>query len=151
MKALVIYDSLYGNTELIARAIGGGIGEDVKVVRAAEEKIAELDSYDLIIVGSPTQGGKYTIPMKSFLDTIPADALKNKKVAAFDTRGKGIFYKIFGWAANKIADTLKDKGANLVAPGEGFFVKGGKGPLADGELERAAAWAKTITDKSLSS
>lgn len=147
MKALVIYDSLYGNTELIARAIGGRIGDDVKVARAAEVKLAELDSYDLIIVGSPTQGGRYTIPMKSFLDTLPADALKNKKVASFDTRGKSLIVKIFGWAANKIADALKAKGGNLVAPGEGFFVKGTKGPLVDGELERAAAWAKTIAGK----
>jgi flavodoxin I len=146
MKTLIIYDSLYGNTEQIAKAIGGAFEADVKV-RVKEASAAELASYDLIIVGSPTQGGRPTKPMMVFLDKLPADALKNKKVAAFDTRGKGMFYKIFGWAATRIADTLKDKGGNLVAPGEGFFVKGVKGPLVEGELERAAAWAKAIAAK----
>ena len=147
MKAIVIYDSLYGNTEQIARAIGGGIGGEVKVVKVGEANVAELGSYDLIIIGSPTQGGRQTKPMLAFLDQIPADALKNKSVASFDTRGKTWIVKIFGWAANRIADTLKDKGANLVAPGEGFFVKATKGPLVDGELERAAVWAKNLAEK----
>jgi len=147
MKALVIYDSLYGNTEQIAKAIGGGIGGEVKVVKVGEANIAELGSYDLLVVGSPTQGGRHTVAMREFLAKIPADALKNKRVASFDTRGKTWFVKIFGWAANRIADALKDKGGNLVAPGEGFFVKATKGPLVDGELERAAAWAKGIAEK----
>jgi flavodoxin I len=147
MKAIVIYDSLYGNTEQIARAIGGGIEGEVKVVRAGEAKPEELGSCDLVIVGSPTQGGRHTKPMQAFLDGLPGDALKNKKVASIDTRGKTWIVKIFGWAANRIADTLKDKGGSLLAPGQGFFVKATKGPLVDGELERAAAWAKTIAGK----
>jgi flavodoxin len=146
MKALVIYDSLYGNTEQIAKAIGGGIGGEVKVVKVGEANVAELGSYDLLIVGSPTQGGRHTVAMREFLGKIPADALKNKSVASFDTRGKTWFVKIFGWAANRIAEALKDKGGNLVAPGEGFFVKATKGPLVDGEVERAAAWAKGIAE-----
>jgi flavodoxin I len=146
MKALVIYDSLYGNTEQIAKAIGGAIGEEVKVVKVGEANVAELGSYDLLIIGSPTQGGRHTPAMKTFLDSIPADALKNKSVASFDTRLKTVFVKLFGWAANRIADALKEKGANLIAPGEGFFVKATKGPLVDGELERAAAWARGIAE-----
>ena len=101
MKALVIYDSQYGNTEQIAKAIAGGIGGEVKVVKIAEAKRRGAASYDLIIVGSPTQGGRYRLDMKSFLDGLPADAFKNKKVAAFDTRVKG-WAKIFGWAAPRI-------------------------------------------------
>jgi len=147
MKALVVYDSLYGNTEKIAQAIGGGIGGEVKVVKVGEANPAELGSYDLVIVGSPTQGGRHTVATREFLGKIPADALKDKRVASFDTRGKTWVVKIFGWAANRIADALKEKGSNLVAPGEGFFVKTVKGPLVDGELERAAAWAKAIAEK----
>jgi flavodoxin len=139
MKTLVIYDTLYGNTEKIAKSIGGGIGGEVKVVKVGEANPAELGSYDLIIIGSPTQGGRHTPATKAFLDKIPADALKDKCVASFDTRGKTWFVKIFGWAANRIASALKDKGGNFVVPVEGFFVKGTKGPLVDGELERAAA------------
>jgi flavodoxin len=146
MKALIVYDSLYGNTEKIAQAIGGGIGGEVKVVKVGEANPAELGSYDLLIIGSPTQGGRHTVATKAFLGKIPADVLKNKRVASFDTRLKTVLVKMFGWAANRIADALKDKGGNLLAPGEGFFVKATKGPLVDGELERAAAWAKAIAE-----
>jgi flavodoxin I len=144
MKALIVYDSLYGNTEQIAKAIGGAITGEVKVVKVGEANPAEVGAYDLLIVGSPTQGGRHTKPMQEFLGKIPADALKNKNVAAFDTRIKAIWVKLFGYAAGRIADALKDKGGNLVAPAEAFFVKSAKGPLAEGELERAAVWAKGI-------
>jgi flavodoxin I len=147
MKALVIYDSLYGNTEQIARAIGGAIAEDVKVVKVGEANTFELGAYDLLFIGSPTQGGRHTKAMKEFLDRIPDGTLKNKNVAAFDTRMKSMFVKLFGWAASRIADDLIGKGAKLVAPSEGFLVKSAKGPLVDGELERAAAWAKGIAEK----
>jgi len=53
---------------------------------------------------------------------------------------------IFGYAAGKIADSLKRKGATLVASPEAFFVKGKEGSLKDGELERAASWAKEIAN-----
>jgi flavodoxin len=148
MTALVIYDSQYGNTEQIARAIGGAIGAEVKAVKFGEVSVAELGSCDLLFVGSPTQGGRNTMAVKGFLDNIPADTLKNVRVAAFDTRIKMKLVKIFGYAAPRIADTLKSKGGNLVAPAEGFFVKSAKGPILDGELERAAAWAKSLAEKS---
>jgi hypothetical protein len=51
-----------------------------------------------------------------------------------------------GYAANTIANTLKKKGGILLAPPEGFLVTGEQGPLKDGELERAADWAKQIFD-----
>jgi flavodoxin I len=50
------------------------------------------------------------------------------------------------YAAGKIADSLKKKGATLMASPEGFFVKGKEGPLKEGELERAAGWAKGILE-----
>lgn len=145
MKILVIYDSQYGNTEQIAKAIGEGIGGEVKVVKVTAANPAEAGSYDLLIVGSPTQGGRQTAATKAFLDTIPDGALKNISVAAFDTRLKTVMVKLFGYAAGRIEDALKGKGGNLVAPAEPFYVKSAKGPLGEGEAERAAAWGKTIT------
>lgn len=144
MKTLIIYDSLYGNTEQIANAIGGGIGGEVKVVKVGEANVDELSSYDLLVVGSPTQGGRHTVATKAFLDKIAGGALKGKSVAVFDTRMKTVMVKLFGYAAGRIADELKDKGGNLIAPAEPFYVKSSKGPLLDGELERAIAWGKTI-------
>ena len=58
MKALIVYDSVYGNTEKIAKAIGGAITGEVRVLRVDESNSAELESIDLLIVGSPTQGGR---------------------------------------------------------------------------------------------
>jgi flavodoxin I len=147
MKTLVIYDTLYGCTEKIARAIGGAIKGEVKVVKVGESDAAGPGAYDLIIIGSPTQGGRHTQAMQAFLKDVPAEAIKDKKVAAFDTRMKSWWVKVFGWAADRIASDLKDKGGNLIAPAEAFFVKGGKGPLIEGEEERAAAWAKQIAAK----
>jgi flavodoxin I len=146
MKALIIYDSLHGNTGKIARAIGGGMGEEIQAVRVDEAKPEELSFYELVFIGSPTQGGRHTKPMQEFLGKIPDGALKNVNVAAFDTRAKSRWVKIFGYAAERIADELENKGGNLIAPPEPFYVKATKGPLVEGELERAAAWAKTIIE-----
>jgi flavodoxin len=49
-----------------------------------------------------------------------------------------------GYAAKPIADKLKKKGGKLVLPPEGFFVQGSEGPLKEGEVERAAEWAKQL-------
>ena len=146
MKALIVYDSLYGNTEKIARAIGGAITGEVKVLNVSEANPLELESVDLFIVGSPTQGGRQTKAIQEFLGKIPGNALKNMSVASFDTRMKTKLVKIFGYASGRIADSLRDKGGTLIVPAEGFFVKSNEGPLVEGESERAASWAKGIVE-----
>jgi len=76
-------------------------------------------------------------------------------VAAFDTRFTEstiqesskvlpVFVKLFGYAAEPIANELKKKGGRLIIPSEGFYVSDIEGPLLEGELERAADWAKRI-------
>jgi flavodoxin I len=144
MKALVVYDSTYSNTEKIAKAIGAALTGDVKVLRAAEANAAELNSYDLIVIGSPTYGGRPMPSVADFMNKISESGIKGKKAAAFDTRIPTKIVKIFGFAADRIAKNLKDKGADLVVPAEAFYVAGKEGPLKEGELERAAAWAKTL-------
>jgi len=144
MKALVVYDSVYGNTEKIAKTIGGAIAGEVKVLRPGEVNPSDLGSIDLLVVGSPTQGGKATPAIKEFLSKIAANALKNVSVASFDTRYGTRLVRLFGYADGRIADILKEKGGRLAVPPEGFIVKGQKGPLKEGELERAALWGKEI-------
>lgn len=144
MKALIVYDSVYGNTEKIARAIRSAIAGEVKVLRAGEVNTADLKSVDLLIVGSPTQGGRATPPIQDFLNKLPESAVKGINVAAFDTRFSTKLVGIFGYAAGKIAGSLKRKGGTLILPPEPFFVKGKEGPLKEGELERAAGWAKRL-------
>ena len=147
MNVTVVYDSTYGNTEKIAKAIGAALGGAAKVARIAESNAAALGKAELLVVASPTMGGRPTEAMSSFLNRIPADSLKDVKVAAVDTRLRAKWVKIFGYAAEKIASRLARNGGTAIAPPEGFFVGGTKGPLADQELERAAAWAKGIAAK----
>ena len=145
MKALIVYDSTYGNTEKIAKAIGAALTGEVKVLRAGEGNPAELNAFDLLVIGSPTYGGRPMPSVAELLNKIPESAIKGKNIAAFDTRIPTKLAKIFGYAADRIAKNLKEKGGNLVVPGEGFFVNGKEGPLKEGELERAASWAKELT------
>ncbi len=148
MKALIVYDSVYGNTEKIARAMAEAIapGGEVKVLRASEADLSELSSADLVIAGCPTHGGRPTSAMQGFLNKVPESSLQGITAAAFDTRVSAKWVKILGFAAGKIADSLKKKGAALIASPEGFFVEGKEGPLKEGELERAAGWAKGILE-----
>lgn len=146
MKTLVVYDSVYGNTEKIAKAIGEAITGEVEVLRAGEVNTSELTTFDLLIVGCPTHGGRATEAMRDFLNKVPVPAVKGTNVAAFDTRLTGRWARIFGFAAGRIAGRLKKDGGTLVVSPEGFFVEGSEGPLKEGELERAAAWAKEIVN-----
>src|SRR5512133_1950906 len=147
--SLVVYDSIFGNTEQIARAIGDSLGspEEVRVSRVSEVKSDDLAGLELLIVGSPTRSFRPTPAIVEFLKGIPAGRLQDVKVAAFDTRIAAgdisspvlrTFVKIGGYAARPIADRLKKLGGDLIAPPEGFFVAGEKGPLKEGELARAA-------------
>ena len=144
MKALIVYDSAYGNAEKIAKSIGDAIAGNVKVLRVGEVNPSDVESLDLLIVGSPTHGGRPTLPIQGFLKEVSESAVKGIKVAAFDTRLSAKWARIFGCAAGKIADRLEKKGGILASYPEGFFVKGAKGPLKEGELERAASWVKGI-------
>jgi flavodoxin I len=88
MKTLILYDSVYGNTEKIALAIGDDLGsqEDVSVVKVSDAKPDQFAGLDLLIVGAPTQRFRTTPSMSDLLKTIPQNSLRGVKVAAFDTR-----------------------------------------------------------------
>jgi flavodoxin len=107
----------------------------------------ELGRYDLLIAGSPTQQGKDLSTISILLDAIPENGLKNTKVAAFDTRHKWKWDRVCGYAAPRIAEKLKAKGGNLIAPPEGFIVNATRGPLRRGELDRAVTWAKSLLER----
>jgi flavodoxin I len=143
-EGFVVYDSMYGNTEKIAEAIGSAIVGDVMVLNVAKANPSELESIDLLIVGSPTQGGRPKRAIQEFLNRVPESAVKGINIAAFDTRFSTKWVKVFGYAAGKIARSLEKLGGTLIVSPEGFFVKGKEGPLEEGELERAASWAKEI-------
>lgn len=154
MKTLIIYDSFFGCTEKIALAIGESLAKhEAIVVRISQLKTEQLAGTELLIVGSPTRAFRPTKAITNFLKNIPAQGLKGVKVAAFDTRVSTVdlnsrifnfFVKFFGYAAEPIAAKLVKKGGYLITPPEPFYVKTSENTLKDGELERAADWAKVI-------
>ena len=150
MKTLVVYDSLYGNTKAIAQAIARAIGDEipgeVPVARVGQVTRGDLETVDLLIIGSPTHGSLPTEAAQSLIERIGAPACEGARVATFDTRLTwGFLERWGGFAAPKMADALVEKGWALATEPEGFFVRGlKKGPLKQGEAERAAAWAKGL-------
>lgn len=153
-KVLIIYDSLYGNTQKIAKAMAAMLAPPDCVTLKPVDSITTEDyrRAELVIIGSPTHGGQPTGPLHEFLASLSPGAMDGKAVASFDTRfkidqhGRGmhILMKSIGFAAPKLAKQLQKLGGQLVVEPEGFFVEDKKGPLLPGELARAGAWFSKI-------
>ncbi|MBM4781311.1 MAG: flavodoxin [Archangiaceae bacterium] len=165
-KALVVYESLFGNTRKVAEAIGAGLEPfyEVQVLEVSHANPSVGDA-SLVVAGGPIHAFGMTRPGTR------ADAEKQAKekgwkfegsgvglrewlqqlefstahvdAAAFDT-GVKLGWFVVGSAAKGEAAALKDKGFNLVAKPEHFLVKGSDGPLLAGEVERATAWARSV-------
>ena len=150
MTGLVVYDSVYGNTERIARAIGAALDGEIRAVASVSAE--DVQGCSMLVVGSPTQGGRPTAPIADLLKRLPPDSIRGRGVAAFDTRMSAadsgfamrLLLRVLDYAAPRIAKVLRAKGGNLLAEPEGFLVEGKEGPLKEGEEERAAAWARSL-------
>jgi hypothetical protein len=160
MKAVVVYESHWGNTEAIARAIADGIGPDAVALTtdaATDEKIAEAG---LLVAGAPVIGFRLATDdaraslaraeaggprpadvshpsLQSWLDALPS---AHGWSAAFETR---IWWSPRG-AVGDIERRLHRSGYRRVAPAEKFVVADTYGPLRDGEIDRARAWGRTL-------
>ena len=160
MRALVVFESMFGDTETIARAIAEGLssGMRVDVVDVATRPRVEGD-VDLLVVGGPThafgmtrastrqdavrQGGRAAaadIGLREWLDELAPTGFAD--AAAFDTRINKRF--IPGSAARGAGDLLRRHGFRLVVPPESFRVTGTPGPLVDGEEDRARGWGHAL-------
>ena len=145
MNTLIVYDSQYGNTELIANEIGetlNALGR-ARAVRVDAVRASDLADVELLFVGSPTQGWRPTPAMQSYLAAPAANQLRSVHVACFDTR----FQKprwLTGSAAVVMTKCLQAQGIATIAEPVSFFVKGTEGPLLPGEVERAKGWAMSI-------
>jgi flavodoxin len=148
MNTLVIYDSQFGNTERIAQAIASMLSEfgQARAIRVDPTHPVDFQGVDLLILGCPTQGWKPTPAMQTFLGNVSPKSLRGLAVACFDTR----FDKprwMTGSAARVMDKKLRAMGVLPALPPESFFVAGTEGPLASGELERAAKWARMLREK----
>jgi flavodoxin len=159
MKVLVVYDSVFGNTEKVAQAMGNALGgeAEVQTLRVGDVRPEHLSGLDALIAGSPTRAFSPTPAIKAWLRGLPANSLEGVRVAAFDTRVSledvdsallTFMVKLFGYAAEPIGKRLVRKGGKPAMPPEGFIVEGTEGPLREGELERAADWARQILPES---
>lgn len=155
MKTLLIFDSFFGNTETIARAIAKPFSslDNFEIKRSNEVAPTDLSNYELIIAGSPTRGFNPTPDISNLLKAVGAKSLRNTKVATFDTRvalhtiKSGVLRKIVntgGYAAKPLTKRLCKKGARAIVEPEGFYVLDTEGPLQEGELERAEQWGQSI-------
>jgi hypothetical protein len=103
-----------------------------------------MKGIDLLVVGSPVLGGKPSKPMQGYLKTITRTSTTKLRIAAFDTRMRMKFAERFGFAAVRMAKQLEEQENVLVAEPMGFIVLGQKGPLEEGEVERAKEWGKAL-------
>ena len=153
MTVALVYDSVFGNTAEIARAIARGLeagGRTVTLLSVTEIHDFDSGSYELIVAGSPTRGFTPTPALVEFIGGLPDGT---GPVAAFDTRldldainpaPLRWVVSAGGYAASRIGDALKRKGYALREPYGDFKVTGTEGPLLAGELERAEAWGKAL-------
>ena len=165
MRALVVYESMYGNTAAIAAEIAAGLddaGAEVTLRNVDDVTPAETSSSDVLVVGGPThahgmtrattrrtalqdRGNGYDDPttghgLRGWISTVgPADG---RAMAAFDTR-IDIPPILSGAASKGIEGELGTQGFRAAVPRESFFVTK-QNALVDGELERARAWGGPI-------
>jgi hypothetical protein len=159
MQALVVYESFFGNTAAVAKAIAEGIGPEASAITTDDATPEVVANADLVVVGAPVLGfrlptdeiragllretGASTPPdtshrsMRSWLASLPAG---HAGVAAFETR----FRFSPGGSIGTITDELERAGYRPVAKGRKFLVTGKYGPLKSGEIERARAWGTEL-------
>ncbi|WP_166874192.1 flavodoxin family protein [Salinibacterium sp. ZJ450] len=162
MKAFVVYESMFGNTEAVARAVAEGLGDFVQVQLAdIASSPAIPEGVDLIVAGGPThafsmtrestredavrQGathGSTGTGLREWLDALPAGE-HTQLMATFDTRVDKVRH-LPGSAAKGAAKLAHRHGYPAAAHAESFWVSGVDGPLLDGELERATRWGEQL-------
>ncbi len=151
MKALIVFDSQYGNTQKIAEEIGKALQEKYEVLLRNVHKVQKQDVEDagVLVLGTPVHGGRPTPAMQTYVGGLQKSELRKAKVLVFDTRfdekshglGLKILMRTIGYAAPKMAKVLGVKGVR-VDKVEGFIVEGKEGPLKNGELDRARLWVE---------
>jgi hypothetical protein len=158
MKAVVVYESLWGNTAAVARSIAEGIGPDARALATDEASPEILAQADLIVAGAPViafrlptdsmrasvEKNRLAPPadlshpsMQSWLKALPKG---HAGAAAFETR---IWWSP-GGSTGAISKAMTAAGYHSVAKAAKFVVAGKYGPLRDGELDRARAWGSEL-------
>ena len=155
MKGIVVYDTSYGNTKTIAEIIAETLKEsgiEVDLFDVKNVKKLSAKDYDFLVLGSPTRFGTMSFAVRLFLGKVKSDEWVNKPFAAFDTENPENIEKARAekkeWsAAEKISEKLRDKKMNQLLPVLKALVEGMKGPLKEGEIQRAKDYARELSVK----
>ncbi len=164
MRALIVYESLFGNAKSVAEAIGDGLRTraDVEVidVRSAPESVHDID---LLVVGGPTHQLGMTRPSSrrqaetQYEEAPPAAQTGLREwigglqlpagtaAAVFDTRlNHPSVLRVLDHAARTTGRMLEHRGAHTIAPPHRFLVESATGPLLPHEIDRARDWGQTL-------
>ena len=144
MKTLVLYDSNFGNTKLIADEIAKNIGGNIAAISVKDIKSQDIEGLDLLIMGCPINGWRPTDSTLAAIELLKDKLKDGLKYTTFDTRMK-IF--IHGDAKEQLSRILMKAGGKLIFEPQAFYVSRKKGPLYDGELEKVDSWTKLILSK----
>ncbi|MFW9934564.1 MAG: flavodoxin family protein [Candidatus Thorarchaeota archaeon] len=136
MKAVVVYDTKFGNTKQVAEGIAKVLNADIINVSAIDP--SKLREYDVFAFGCPVHAWNMSSGMKKALKILEGESFVGKKVGTFDTR---IASRFAGNAAKKIQNKLKKLGFEIAMKPVHFIVTGREGPLAEGEMEKVEAFA----------
>jgi menaquinone-dependent protoporphyrinogen IX oxidase len=169
MRAVVVYESIFGNTRALAEAIGEGLSGRFSVtVNEVSGAPSVLTGVNLLVVGGPIHAWSMTremtrkiarsqaasasieppstgIGVREYLEKL-SDAQDHVAAAAFDTALRASGWLPTGSAAKPAARRLEARGYRLLAKPEHFYVTATDGPLEPGELERARAWGVGLAD-----
>ena len=149
-RILVVYESKYGNTRLVAEKIIEGMTEteEIEAVLSEVKKVDLNDvvKYDAILIGSPNHIGRPTGSIGKFIDKVGKLGLKKKWTAVFDT----YLGKDFEKAVKKMEKRISEEapGLKIIAPGLSIRVQGMKGPITEGELTKAEEFGNQIATRS---
>ena len=149
MTALVVYYSQFGNTKRVAEAIAETLQSagSVRVMGADQLTASDLDGIDLLVAGTPTHVANLPKELRPILEALPQRVLGGVRIAAFDTSYRMNWFVSLFTAAKPLDRRLRQLGGKRVVPPKSFFVVEKQGPLYEGEIERAEAWAEVILAK----
>ncbi|WP_410661837.1 flavodoxin family protein [Amycolatopsis sp. lyj-112] len=163
MRAMVVYESMFGNTEQVAKAVADGLAPNAEVDVVNIDDVGSVAEADLLVVGGPThvhgmswpssrteagrqavEGVRSTKSLRDWVGTLDGVSGGNP-VATFDTR-IGQPRWLTGSAAMSVARKLRRLGFVPLAPSESFLVRTDKQEpvLRDGELARARDWGALL-------
>jgi flavodoxin len=150
VKVIVVYESKYGNTKLVAETITEGMS-NVEGIEAVIKELKEVDlnktaDYDAILIGSPNHYGGPTKGVKQFIDRIGKLQLNGKLFAVFDTYLGKKSDHFFEKAVRRMEKTINEKVPALrqIAPGLSIKVQGMKGPIVEGELPKCKEFGERV-------